>query len=189
MHKRLSPAIFGLALICFFLPWFNVSCQGQKVATFSGIQVVTGTTVDEPQMFGSAEKRKIEGETLAIFAFLSALAGLALSFIKTKKGTIGTMVAGGIGTVFLLLLKSKLDNDVLREGQGMLQLDYGVGFYMTLLLFLSAAGVNVYSIMQDKKVYLPQGKSREAAFNFCTQCGARVDSNALFCSECGHSLK
>lgn len=50
--KKAIPAILGLALICFFLPFVTVSCQGQKLMTFSGIQLVTGTTIQEPQMFG-----------------------------------------------------------------------------------------------------------------------------------------
>jgi len=33
--KRFSPATFGLALICFFLPFTHISCQGQKVATLT----------------------------------------------------------------------------------------------------------------------------------------------------------
>lgn len=182
--KRLSPAIFGIVLICFFLTWVNVSCQGQKVATFSGIQLVTGTTVEEPQMFGSAKKRKIQGETLAIFVFLSACAGFALSFIKDKKGAMGTAVTGGMGIIFLLLLKSKLDNDILRQGQGMLQVDYGAGFYLTLLLFLSAIGANVYSMAQGKRISLLQGKG-VSGYKFCTQCGAKNESGNEFCKECG----
>lgn len=184
MHKKLSPAIFGIALICFFLPWVNVSCQGQKVMSFSGIQLVTGTTIEEPTMFGAEQKRKVKGETFAILTFLSAIGGLALSFIKDKKGTIGTVVTGSIGIVFLLLLKSKLDNDILRETGGMVQLDYMAGFYLTLLLFLSVAGINVYSMMQGKGAFLPQGKGG-AAHKFCPECGARVKPDAAFCSECG----
>jgi len=184
MPKRLSPAIFGIALICFFLPWVNVSCQGQKVATFSGIHLVTGTTVEQPQMFGPAEERKIGGETLAILVLLSACAGLALSFLKDKKGVMGSAVTGGMGVIFLLFLKSKLDNDILRETGGMSQLDYGAGFYLALLLFLSAIGVNAYSMAQGKGISLLQGKS-VSGYKFCTQCGARNESGNEFCKECG----
>lgn len=189
MPKRLSPAIFGIALICFLLPWVNVSCQGQKVASFTGIQLVTGTTVEEPQMFGPKKEKKVNGEPLAILTFLAVITGLVLGFLKNKKGATISAVVGGIGTIILLLLKSKLDNDVLRETGGMLQLDYGIGFYFTLILFLSAIVVNVYPRLQGKGVPLHQIKSSKAISKFCSQCGARAEPDATFCSECGHSLK
>lgn len=50
--KKISPVILGIALICFFLPWINVSCQGEKVGTFTGIKLVTGTTIEQRGMFG-----------------------------------------------------------------------------------------------------------------------------------------
>lgn len=147
--RRFSPAIFGIALIMFFLPWINVSCGGERVATFTGIQLVTGTTIKNP-----IENRteKVNGEPLAIFALLIVIVGFGLSFLKDKSGTIGSAAVGGIGAIILLILKSKLDNEILKEGSGMLHLGYGVGFYSTLVLFLSAIGVNVYFMMPGKEI-------------------------------------
>lgn len=189
MTKKLSPAIFGIALICFFLPWVNVSCQGQRVMSFSGIQLVTGTTIEEPRMFGGKQKRKIKGEPLAVLTFLSVIAGLALSFLKNRKGTIGAIASGCAGAILLLLLKSKLNSDIQKETAGMLQLNYDVGFYLTLILFIAVAGINAYSIIQTKGIALPRISSQGASFKFCSQCGAKLDSGTAFCSECGHSLK
>jgi len=184
MISRFSPGIFGIILICFFLPWITVSCQNQKVATFNGMQLVTGTTIEEPQMFGPTKKRTTQGEIGAILVFLSTIAGFALSFKKDKKGAISVAVTGGMGIIFLLLLKSKLDNDILREGGGMLQLNYGAGFYVTLLLFLSAVGVNVYSAGQGNGISLLQDKGG-SGYKFCTQCGAKNELDNEFCRECG----
>ena len=204
MVKRLSPAIFGIALICFFLPWVNVSCQGQKVITLSGIQLVTGTTIEEPKMFrelkgfshpyikepgrSSEEYNKIKGEVLAILTFLATIGGLSLSFLKRKKGTLGPAIAGGIGTILLLLLSAKLNNDIFQQGQGLLQLDYRIGFYLTLILFLLAIGVNVYSIVQVK-----EGSSfsftGKRYYKFCTQCGSKNATDNAFCSECGSKFE
>ena len=36
---RLSPALFGMALLCFFLPFINVSCGGTKVIQLTGVQL------------------------------------------------------------------------------------------------------------------------------------------------------
>lgn len=142
--RKISPAIFGVALICFFLPFVNVSCGGQKVASFTGIQLVTGTTIKQPGMFEQKQTQKLKREPLAICAFLSVIVGLGLSLLKTKKSPIVTAIIGGIGAVMLLLLKSKMDNDVLNQTGGMVQLEYTFGFWLTFLLNFSAAGLNAF---------------------------------------------
>lgn len=166
--KRFSPAVFGLAIICFFLPFTHISCSGQRFATLTGIQLVTGTTIgdsetDSAQSNGypftrpgetiSTDRKdeKIDPEPLAIFALCSAIAGLCLSFVKDKNWTIAAAVAGGVGLIFLLLLKAKIDNDVLKEGEGIVQVEYAFGFWLLLVLFLSAIGLNAY-------LYLPESK-------------------------------
>jgi len=151
--KKFSPAIFGLTLICFFLPFTDISCSGQKVATFTGIQLVTGTTIEQPSMFGEkGQVQKVDAEPLAILAFFSAVVGLGLSFLRSRKSAIAPAITGGVGLITLLLLKSKIDNDVLKEGGGMLQVEYGVGFWLTLILFLSAIGMNAFLLSQREKV-------------------------------------
>lgn len=189
MNKKISPAIFGIALICFFLPWVNVSCQGQKVMTLSGIELVTGTTVSEPRMFGPPRTIKVPGETLAALALVAVIIGGILSLFKGQIGVKGPAVVGGLGTILLLLLKSKMDDDILKQSQGVLQISYEMGFYLTLVLFISAVALNVYSIMQSRGLPLPQNARQGTASNFCSQCGAKVESGATFCSECGKAVK
>jgi hypothetical protein len=67
--KRLSPAIFVLVLICFFLPFMTFSCQGERVLSLSGIQLVTGTSVPQAQMFGPPKSERMNAEPLAVFPF------------------------------------------------------------------------------------------------------------------------
>jgi len=187
--KKLSPATFGIALICFLLPWVRISCQGERVASFSGIQLVTGTAIEEPQMFGPKKERKVNGEPLAILAFLTAIAGFGIGFLKGKKWRIGSAIASGVGIILLFMLKSKLNNDILRESENVLQVDYGVGFYLTLIFFFFAILVNIYSINAEEGMSLPQIKGQDVGYKFCSQCGAKIETGAFFCSECGHSLK
>ncbi|MBM3243119.1 hypothetical protein FJZ31_43220, partial [Candidatus Poribacteria bacterium] len=79
--KKLSPAIFVIILICFFLPFVSASCGGQKLATLSGVQLVTGTTVEgarPSEDIFRAEKatQKVDTEPLAIAALITTLVGL-----------------------------------------------------------------------------------------------------------------
>ena len=185
--KKASRAIFVLALISFFLPFVTFSCQGQKVATFSGIQLMTGTTIQQPQMFGSPKEQKMGAEPLAVLAFLCGIAGLAVSFFKTRVSAIAPAIAGGAGLILILALKSKLDGDVLRQGQGVIQTDYAAGYYLVLSLFIAAAALNFFLLMQRKGIRVPVigGRGDE---RFCTRCGSTNVAGNLSCKECGTKL-
>jgi len=176
MLKNISPAILGFALICFILPWAEISCQGHKVATVNGFQLATGTTI---------EGQKVKGEALAVFTLLSAIVGLALCFIKDKGRTLGVIVSSGVGIATILLLKLKLDGDILREGRGIIQLSYGAGYYLILISFLSTIGINVYYGCEGKWKPLFQGTKVKPGYKFCTECGSKNETENRFCSKCG----
>jgi hypothetical protein len=181
MLTRISPAIFGIALICFFLPWAEISCQGHKVATVNGFQLATGTTI---------EGQKTKGEALAVLALLSTVAGLILCFSKDKMKSLFLIIASGVGTIMLFLLKVKLDADILREGKGIVQLTYGAGYYLTLIALLSVAGMNAYSYYESagKSKFSLQGIKSKSAHKFCAECGSKQGIDNSFCSECGTKL-
>jgi len=184
--KGLSPAVYVLALICFFLPFVTFSCQGQKIVTLSGIQLVTGTTINQPQPFGPPKSQKVDAEPLAVLAFLSGIAGLALSFLRGRKSAIAPATAGVVAAILLLALKSKLDGDALRQGGGVIQVDYAAGFWAVLILFLAAVAVNVFFLVQGKG--LPPPTPKASGDKFCAQCGSRNLSTDVFCRECGAGL-
>ena len=182
--RKLSPAAFVLALICFFLPFATFSCQGQRVAGFSGIQLATGTRVQQPQVFGPPKERKVDAEPLATFALLSVLAGVVLSFLKGKKWAGGTAALAALGVILLAALKSKLDGDALRQGGGVIQVSYGAGYFLCLVFLLTAVGTTIYSLMSGKGI---QRASPLSAVDtkFCTQCGTQNAASNLFCKKCG----
>lgn len=157
---KIRPAIFGIIIICFFLPFLVVSCQGQKIVEITGFQLVTGSEIKQPDMSDklksiglSQEKKeeKIKPEPFAILAFIFAFIGLGISFLKGQKSFIASFITGLAGAISLLLLKAKLDNEILKQGEGILQLEYTKGFWLTFLLFLLAAGWNIFLFFQSKK--------------------------------------
>lgn len=205
MRRFFSPVIFGLALMCFFLPWITVSCSGQKIVTLSGIQLATGTTIKEPKMFEGSERpysyakrskgssERIKGDIFAIIALLASIGGIGMGFLKDRESSIGSAVTGSIGVISLIILSIRLNNQILKEGGGLLQLDYRIGFYLTLFFFLSATVINIYSLVSDKipTLYLPDifaGK-KHPSVKFCSQCGAQVSPDDTFCHQCGRFLK
>ncbi len=176
MLKNISPAIFGIALLFFLLPWVELSCQGHKVVSVNGFQLATGTTI---------ERQKTKGEALAVIALLSTIAGLILCFLKHRMKNLILIVVSGLGTIMLLLLRVKLDGDILREGRGMVQLNYNAGYYLTLLSFLSVIGINAYSKYGGGKKLPYQALTGVSSYKFCSECGSKNPVTNTFCSECG----
>jgi len=64
--------------------------------------VVFGTTFNNPNVRPS-EAHRIDGEPLAVLAFLGCLAGLGLGFAKSRNSEIGTAVVAGITFIVLML--------------------------------------------------------------------------------------
>ena len=149
--KKFSPTIFGIAILCFILPWVNFSCQGQHVATFTGLQLVTGTTVQQQGMFGQRQNQKVDSEPLAVAVLLFTVLGLALSFLKSRKSSLIPSIVGVVSFILLLLLKSKIESDTIRQGQGMIQVEYAIGFWLVFILFIAAIALNGYLYFDSKK--------------------------------------
>ncbi|MBN2132782.1 MAG: hypothetical protein JW741_24995 [Sedimentisphaerales bacterium] len=154
--RKYSPALFGLVLLCFCFPFTHISCQGDRVATFSGVQLVVGTRISmaDMELLGQnprASQQRVGREFWAILAFLSAGAGLAGFALKDRRRYLGGGIIGGVGVLTLLLLKLRIDDAVLREGEGVLRAEYGGGYYLAMLLFACAAALHGYLLWDAKQ--------------------------------------
>ena len=104
-----------------------------------------------PSELQGSSRQKVNPEVWAVAAFLAALVGLGVSFIKDKRGWTGGAIAGAAGAVALLLLKLKIDNDVAREGEGLLEVHYAMGYGLALIVFVAAAALHGYFLLEAKK--------------------------------------
>lgn len=149
--KKVSPALFGFALFCFVLPFVTVSCPGGQ-ATLSGYHLVVGTEI---------EGEKVNGELLAIVAFLATLVGLAMSFSKKEEGRIGAGVSGGAAAALLLILQPKLSSDVVEQSGGLATASFELGYWLAVL---AAAGGAAYSFyLQSRKPHEEVGEGSTPA--------------------------
>ena len=140
--RAIPTAAYLAAALCFFLPFVNVSCSGQRVASLTGVRLVTGTTLVGQRGFGEPAKTEITPEPLAVAALLTLLGGAALGASRARRLRPASAALGLVALVLLLLLKAKMDADALRQGQGMLSLTYGAGFVGSCVLSLIAAGAS-----------------------------------------------
>lgn len=119
--------------------------------SITGFQLAFGTEMQEPQMFGPPKTRKLGGEPLVLLTLLAALAGLGCSFIKGKLGFLLPAICGAAGILFMLIVKVRLDDDALKQGGGMLTVEYLFGFIVTCLLLLISAGINGFFFQEARK--------------------------------------
>ncbi len=135
-NRRPSVVLLG-ALLLFFLPFVDVSCQGRHVVSFTGIQLVTGTTVQQPRLDGPPKAKRIPGEPAALMSLAFGAVAAALSFARVRRVLVASSLASGAGALSLLVLKVRVDDDILSEGQGVLQVQYSWAYWLALLLFAS----------------------------------------------------
>jgi len=180
--RTISPALFGITVICFFLPFVTVSCQNQSLASFSGIQLAFGTTMEQPSLFGQAQSRKIDGIPAALLALIACGVGLFVGIVGAQGDSkpIPSLLAAVSGLVLLLFLKSGLDDEILKQGNGLLHADFSPGFWLACLLQLSAVGLNGYILMNG---------STTVTVRFCPQCGGKNPEGNDFCSDCGKTFE
>jgi hypothetical protein len=146
-----SVLLFVGSTLCFFLPFVTVSCGGVTAFTLTGQQLATGTTLVQPQPFGPPQTQKVSADPFAVVAGLCALAGIALSLIGRKIAG-GTAISGGVGAVSLLIMRSRLDDQLQKQGQGLATATYESGFTLAVLLLVAGAAWNIYLFLQDRRV-------------------------------------
>ena len=127
--------VFTFALLCFLLPFAAVSCQNQQMFQLTGLQLVTGTTIEQPQTFGPPEKHELPANVPGIIAAIAGVAGVI--FGTALGGRLGG-VLGAVGALVLLLFKSQFAQGVASQGQGQMKAEFLAGFWGALFLFIGA---------------------------------------------------
>jgi hypothetical protein len=154
--KKVSPAVFALGIVLFLMPFVNISCQGHKLVSLTGIQLSFGGEIRSPGMFGqTGEVRRIEPEFWATIALASLVTGLVLILLKPLRTTLPPAIAAGICAFSLLALKARADNEVAAQGLG-LEPSYEPAFWLVLLLSVAlAALLGIAYLEQRQQVTAP----------------------------------
>ncbi len=160
-NRSIIPIAFAAIIVLFFFSFVNFKCNGSKVASVTGFNLVTGTHIKSP-MSGldnmdnfmnngnSSSKETSKGEKVpsnkwAIIAFLSAIAGVAVFYKKVKKEEIIGLIIGIVGIVSLLLLRGSVKGEVgseVQNGMVNIEVDFATAYWLSLLLFVVAGGIS-----------------------------------------------
>jgi hypothetical protein len=126
---RIAP--FAIGILCFVLPFLQISCDGKKVMQFSGVQMVTGSEMKDPM---GGKPKKIPTEPLAVVTLLALTAGVGLCLSQKRGMSVTAAIAGGIAVLAMFGLKTRMDAEVMKEASGMpITVDYLIGFWLVCL--------------------------------------------------------
>jgi hypothetical protein len=181
-NRNFIPLAFALVIIFFFFSFCDFKCNSMKVASLTGINLVTGTHIQmdaggmldnnpfnsmngNPQNQVQEKGEKVEPNIWAILALLAAIGGVIAFYKKIPKESLAGTAAGIIGFISLLILRSAIKNKVSEQGGGMVQveIDFLFGYWASLLAFIIAGGISYLRLKQEKIVKpLIPGDSPEA---------------------------
>ena len=147
--SRPAALTFGAVAVTFFFTFANVSCQGQRVASLSGIQLAFGTKIDQSDMWGNKRQSDVGAEPLALLALITAVAGACLALVGPAVRQL-TALMGGTGAVLLMMLINKMSRDATLHSSGMLEVTPGFGLLLGILLFF-AAGIIAWANQDDRR--------------------------------------
>lgn len=149
LHKlvgfRIAP--YAIAIACFILPFIQISCDGKKMMSFTGVQMVTGSEMANPM---SEKTERIPSEPRAIIALIALVAGVAFSINLTRNASIMSAVAGGVALISMILLKTTADAEIMKQASGMpITVEYQLGFWSVCIMAI--VGIILALMRRDVK--------------------------------------
>jgi hypothetical protein len=140
--KKISASMFALILVCFFLPFVTFN---RPIVQLSALELTTGKTVETQQFNGQTESENIPGDAKAALVLVAAAVGVGTSLLKFRRSSLVSAGVGAFGLLMLLALKSGIDSLLVAKGGDAagFKADYGLGFWGSTLLFLSAIALNI----------------------------------------------
>lgn len=200
---RMAPFVVGI--LCFVLPFLHISCDGNKVMQLTGVQLVTGFDMKNPM---TEETSHNPSERLAVIALVALAVGAAFCVHAGRARAIVAAFSGGAALLALLLLKSRMDAQILKEASGMpISLDYLLGFWAVCLSSLAGTILSIMRVKHEaidlaldrhnavsrplNSMNIPSTFTRSndrCATMFADKCKAPLPDPAITYSSCSESV-
>lgn len=162
LKPKINRIVFGLAALCFFLPFVNFSCADMTVASVSGFDMVFGSSVEFAGMDAMAQlaqqspdregaptltpenqmSRQVEPNAIAIIALACCMIGLFLSFSDSDRLRYPRILLACAAAATLVFLRVSIGSEVESQGGGIIQVDSAIGFWLCLILLAGAIYLN-----------------------------------------------
>lgn len=168
-QRNLIPSSFALVVVFFFFGFCHFKCNGTKVASLKGINLVTGThlktsvnsafnTLDAFEGGrGKSKGERIPPNLWAIVAFVSAITGVAVFYQRKKKEAFWGAVLGGTGFIALIILRLVIRSAVENQSGSLVAVEtsFLFGYWASVLAFLIAGGVSYLRLTTEKLPAVP----------------------------------
>lgn len=164
---KVSGIFFALVVVAFLLPFMVVTCNGQKLASASGIQLAIGAKANNSMgdmgnemskglgklgdMFGMEEQapkpepsgNKLKPNIPALVALIMAIVGLITAFVLDPKKFFVPLGAAIVGIVCMILISSTVKSEITGMGQAQqtmvaLAVKLQFGYYLAFIGFIIA---------------------------------------------------
>lgn len=160
-EKTISAWIFGLILVCFFLPFASFAVGNQLIkltADVSVLEMMIGKTVSFPRFniftaTQTMEDIRVPGDIRVALIFITTAIGLGINIITLRKSVL---ISAGIGVFGLTqILSTRFIIDKLSSGIDNVSgvtgnLSYGLGFWGPVILFVAASTLNLWLFFTKK---------------------------------------
>lgn len=169
-----------ITLLCFLLPFFTVSCQNEKIRSFSGLETVVGAKMETPLTGDSTYQKP---DIFGIIAFVSVVAAIGISFVAKNSKPVAPAVLALVTAASLLVLNSRVN--ALAEGQYLsIKIEYG--YFLAMLCSLAAGGYGLYLTFANKGI---SGiRTAKAGLKTCAKCGTSTELAISYCVGCNEKL-
>jgi hypothetical protein len=123
--SKLGKYVSAAVIVCFFLPFFGISCDGMDVITISGADMVGGckpggliTAAEEDgKVEGGSIETKIDNvavEPFAIGALALVVIMFGLSFVASRNALRSTLIVAVLAIGMLVALYVKMRGDMME---------------------------------------------------------------------------
>jgi hypothetical protein len=138
-----KPMFFtALAVLCFGLPFFEVSCQGYTLRTVRGVDLVIGH--DLPASLQTGMPQDIASNVWAVSALIFAIVALIVIVVWRQARSAAwpwvTALTGATAVCLLLLLASARNSSAHHP---LLVIHTAYGYYLALILMIAAIVTSV----------------------------------------------
>lgn len=195
LKNRILKIALIVALLCFLLPYVMVSCDGQDMGTYSGVELATGHTFDDDSEIDDDD---YSANIFVIAAFIAGAVALVIVFVR-KSGGASVAICSTVAIIALILFRATFISYYgLEDDKDYIEIELRWGFFATIICYITSI---VTALIPEKTpqwydpgIFTDKGTAPFAGINsqpqvdankFCEQCGMELTSDTAFCVQCG----
>lgn len=175
--KKITKIVSLLLIVLFFMPLFTVSCSGQEIG-FSAARLTTG--------YSYRGEEVIKAHIICSLLIVLPILVFVIWFI-VKNSKIINVAIGGSGLIDIILLISIIAKAKGQAEEMYMDFRTNFAFYLSMILnlVLIAAAALELTGSTSKIPIFRDTSNQETDIRICSQCGAYLKKDYVFCGECG----